>query len=55
MAGSAGKRSRRCAAGGVAAPAPAIPGLIYFLGPTGGFLAGFVLLALIVGYAADRG
>jgi biotin transport system substrate-specific component len=34
---------------------PAIPGLVYFLGPTGGFLAGFVLLALIVGYVADRG
>jgi biotin transport system substrate-specific component len=34
-------------------PAPAGP--IYFLGPTAGFLAGFVLLALIVGYAADRG
>jgi biotin transport system substrate-specific component len=34
---------------------PAIAGLPYFLGPTGGFLAGFVVLALIVGYAADRG
>ena len=34
---------------------PALAGLGYFLGPTGGFLAGFVLLALIVGYAADRG
>jgi biotin transport system substrate-specific component len=34
---------------------PALAGLTYFLGPTGGFLAGFVLLALIVGYAADRG
>jgi biotin transport system substrate-specific component len=34
---------------------PAVAGLTYFLGPTGGFLAGFVLLAIIVGYAADRG
>jgi biotin transport system substrate-specific component len=32
---------------------PMIAGPAYFLGPTGGFLAGFVLLALIVGYAAD--
>ena len=34
---------------------PMIAGPAYFLGPTGGFLAGFVLLALVVGYAADRG
>jgi biotin transport system substrate-specific component len=34
---------------------PMIAGPAYFLGPTGGFLAGFVLLALLVGYAADRG
>jgi biotin transport system substrate-specific component len=34
---------------------PAIAGPAYFLGTTGGFLAGFVVLALIVGYAADRG
>ncbi|HVY21322.1 MAG TPA: biotin transporter BioY [Bauldia sp.] len=34
---------------------PAIAGLTYFLGPTGGFLAGFIPLAVIVGYAADRG
>lgn len=34
---------------------PAVAGPLYFLGPTGGFLAGFVLLAMIVGYAADRG
>jgi biotin transport system substrate-specific component len=34
---------------------PAIAGPLYFLGTTGGFLAGFVLLAMIVGYAADRG
>ena len=37
------------------APPPAAAGPLYFLGPTGGFLAGFILLALIVGYAADRG
>lgn len=34
---------------------PLAAGPLYFLGATGGFLAGFVLLALIVGYAADRG
>lgn len=34
---------------------PAVAGLTYFLGPTGGFLAGFIPLALIVGYAGDRG
>jgi len=28
---------------------------LYFLGPTGGFLAGFVVLAMVVGYLADRG
>jgi biotin transport system substrate-specific component len=30
-------------------------GLAYLAGPTGGFLIGFLLLAAIVGYAADRG
>jgi biotin transport system substrate-specific component len=34
---------------------PAFAGPAYFLGPTGGFLIGFVLAAAIVGYAADRG
>jgi len=34
---------------------PAIAGPAYFLGPTGGFLAGFVVAALIAGIAADRG
>lgn len=34
---------------------PSIAGPLYFLGPTGGFLAGFVVLAMVVGYAADRG
>ena len=34
---------------------PAIAGPAYFLGPTGGFLIGFVALAFIVGMAADRG
>jgi biotin transport system substrate-specific component len=33
---------------------PAIAGPAYFLGPTGGFLVGFVVAALIVGIAADR-
>ncbi|MBU1336743.1 MAG: biotin transporter BioY [Alphaproteobacteria bacterium] len=30
-------------------------GLAYLAGPTGGFLIGFLALAAIVGYAADRG
>ncbi|WEK02996.1 MAG: biotin transporter BioY [Candidatus Devosia phytovorans] len=30
-------------------------GLAYLVGPTGGFLVGFLLLAAIVGFAADRG
>jgi len=30
-------------------------GLVYLVGPTGGFLLGFIALAAIVGYAADRG
>jgi len=33
---------------------PDIAGPAYLLGPTGGFLIGFVVAALIVGYAADR-
>lgn len=34
---------------------PAVAGPLYFLGPTGGYLIGFVALAMIVGFAADRG
>lgn len=34
---------------------PALAGPAYFLGPTGGFLLGFVVTAFIVGRAADRG
>lgn len=34
---------------------PAVAGPAYFLGTTGGFLLGFVVLAVVVGYAADRG
>lgn len=30
-------------------------GLLYMMGTTGGFLAGFVAMAAIVGWAADRG
>lgn len=30
-------------------------GLLYMMGPTGGYLAGFVAMAAIVGWAADRG
>ncbi len=35
--------------------AGAIAGPLYFVGPTGGFLLGFVVAAALVGYAADRG
>lgn len=34
---------------------PMVAGPAYLLGPTGGFLAGFVVIAFLVGYAADRG
>lgn len=34
---------------------PAVAGPLYLLGPTGGFLAGYIVLAVIVGAAADRG
>lgn len=34
---------------------PMTAGLPYLLGPTGGFLAGFVVAAATVGFAADRG
>jgi len=40
---------------GFAVFAGPVAGPLYFAGPTAGFLAGFVLAALIVGYAADRG
>src|SRR6218665_548069 len=30
-------------------------GLSYLVGPTGGFLLGFLMMAAIIGYAADRG
>jgi biotin transport system substrate-specific component len=30
-------------------------GIVYMLGTTGGYLAGFVVMAAIVGWAADRG
>ena len=30
-------------------------GIAYMLGSTGGYLAGFVVMAAIVGWAADRG
>ena len=30
-------------------------GIAYFVGPTGGFLVGFLIMAAIIGYAADRG
>ncbi|QPC94106.1 biotin transporter BioY [Mesorhizobium sp. INR15] len=30
-------------------------GMVYMLGSTGGYLAGFVIMAAIVGWAADRG
>ncbi len=34
---------------------PALPGLLYMLGPTGGYLAGFGLAAAITGGLANRG
>jgi biotin transport system substrate-specific component len=34
---------------------PAVAGPLYFVGPTGGFLIGFVLAAAIVGYAVEKG
>lgn len=34
---------------------PAVAGPAYLLGPTGGFLLGFVVMAFVVGTAADRG
>jgi len=34
---------------------PAIASPAYLLGPTGGFIIGFLVIAAIVGYAADRG
>ena len=34
---------------------PAVAGPLYFFGTTGGFLVGFIPLAIIVGLAADRG
>jgi len=34
---------------------PMVAGPAYFMGPTGGFLLGFVVMAGIVGAAADRG
>jgi biotin transport system substrate-specific component len=34
---------------------PVAPGLAYMMGPTGGFLVGFVLMAAIAGWAARRG
>lgn len=43
-------------AGGAQAWAPTrIPGVPYLLGPTAGFLAGFVLAAGLVGWLAERG
>lgn len=42
--------------GAVGAPVFATgAGLAYIAGPTGGYLAGFLLAALVVGYLADRG
>jgi biotin transport system substrate-specific component len=34
---------------------PSVAGPLYFFGPTGGFLLGFVVLAVVVGFFADRG
>ena len=35
--------------------AGAVAGPAYMMGPTGGYLAGFVIAAMIVGWAADKG
>ena len=34
---------------------PLAPGPAYFLGPTGGFLIGFIICAAVIGYAVERG
>ena len=34
---------------------PAIAGPAYFMGPTGGFLAGFLVSVMVAGYAVERG
>jgi biotin transport system substrate-specific component len=34
---------------------PAVAGPLYFMGPTAGFLAGFIASAAIVGYAVEKG
>jgi biotin transport system substrate-specific component len=34
---------------------PAVPGPLYFAGPTGGFLVGFVAAAAVTGYLAEHG
>ena len=34
---------------------PAVAGLTYMMGPTGGYLLGFALAALLVGHLAERG
>jgi biotin transport system substrate-specific component len=34
---------------------PAVAGPLYFMGPTAGFLAGFVISAMIVGFAVEKG
>ena len=41
-------------AAGLPVFAGAVAGPAYFLGPTGGYLAGFLLATLLVGLAADR-
>ncbi len=42
-------------AAGLPVFAGATAGIPYLMGPTGGFLLGFLPMALIIGYAADRG
>jgi biotin transport system substrate-specific component len=42
-------------AAGLPVFAGATAGIPYLLGPTGGFLLGFLPMAFIIGYAADRG
>ncbi len=42
-------------AAGLPVFAGATAGIPYLMGPTGGFLLGFLPMAFIIGYAADRG
>ncbi len=40
---------------GIPVFAGAVAGPLYIMGPTGGFILGWLLMALVIGYAADKG